>query len=225
MLMYDKEFVFRDHGFDWIPDYINRDLLLNVSFDTESEEVKLYILDSSKQFLYKITRAGITKQYNALAYRAETSKLSRFLRTDFDYDDLRVDAIEGDVYYVYIEGTSQRQYIKFLSSVCARYGIVQTDFIKHVNKINKLNVENIYQCSVRRAISLVKVPLLSRSLKIYSRPFKTGNLYEFDGRTTDFLTKLYRCAKDELRIYTTDLWVASELFSQRTLIITQSKVR
>ena len=58
--MYDVSFIFDECGFGELPAEIDRDRLYNVSYELGSGEIKLYVLDQSERFLYKISRSAIT---------------------------------------------------------------------------------------------------------------------------------------------------------------------
>jgi hypothetical protein len=219
--MYNKDFIFKECGFDWIPEYLNKDNLFNVSYDINTEVIKLYILDESKSFLYKVSREGITKQYEALKYKADPSRLSEFLGSQFDYRKIIIDTVEDDVYYLYLEEAPPADYISFLDAVCRKYGIERIRFIECVNRINKRRTENFYECFQNKAVSGVKVPLLANNCKIYSRPFKLGNSYDLGAKAVQFLTRLYHCDESSLEAHTRYLWVSSELFSERVVLTTQ----
>src|SRR5690606_36406811 len=62
--MYDLRFAFDECGFADTPAHIDRSRLFNVSLDLASGDVKLYVLDASERFLYKLTRDDITRQYS-----------------------------------------------------------------------------------------------------------------------------------------------------------------
>ncbi len=220
-LVHSKQFIFEECGFDWIPDYIDRDRLYNVSFNTCTGEIKLYLLDESGTFLYKVSTEGITKQTGAEDIGAERSRLSEFLDYDFNYHDILLDTVEGDTYYVYIEESSPLQYTKFLAAVCRKYGIEEQDLIQVVNGINATPVTDLRQCSLRKAVSLVKVPFSNRRCKLYSRPFNTGDGYPLNERTVKFLTRVHDCTERELRKFIRHLWVSSELFTDRIVVTTQ----
>jgi hypothetical protein len=219
--MYNAKFIFEECGFDWIPESINRDLLFNVSYDLQSGEIKIYILDESRTFLYKISRDSITKQYDALTSGAKPERLSQFLETEFDYDDLVLDTVEEEVYYLFIEETSPGQYIEFLTALCRKFGITDSAFIQAVNRINKRGVQTLSECCRQRSVSGVKVPFSGPSCKIYSRPFRTGNLYDLNPQAITFLTRVHDCDENALAEHLPYLWVSTECTSSRIVITTQ----
>src|SRR5688572_20047907 len=106
---YDLDFVFRECGFDWVPEDIDRNLLFNVSYDLKTREMKLYVLAPGRDFIYKIGANTITKQYDAVTHGADPARLSEFLGADLDYQDLLLDTVEDDVYYLFVEDSSAAQ--------------------------------------------------------------------------------------------------------------------
>ena len=218
---YNHDFIFGECGFDWLPDYIDRDLLFNVSCDLQSGEVKLYVLARSKDFIYKISRNSISKQYDAEAYGANPARLSEFLGARFDYDDLLLDTVEDDVYYMLIEDSSAPQYVRFLRALCVKFGVTEQRLVTTINKVNKRGIKNLEESCTYKAISLVKVPFLNIDCKIYSRPFLTGNGYELNENATAFLAKVYGCPKQDISAHLQHLWVAAELTSDRIVVSTQ----
>lgn len=218
---YNQEFIFRECGFDWVPEYVDRNLLFNVSYDLQNDEVKLYVLARSRDFMYKISANAIVKQYDALMHGADPSRLSQFLGADFDYQDILLDTVEDGVYYLFVEDSTAAQYRKFFRTLCDKFGVTEGRLLSAVNRINRRHSDNLDECSARKAVSLVKVPLLDAGCKVYSRPFLTGNDYELSSKTITFLTRLYDCEEKSLRAHVRHLWVASELHSDRIVISTQ----
>ena len=219
--MYDAEFIFGECGFDWIPPWIDRELLFNASYDLATGEIKLYFLDAAKTTIFKVSGRTITKQYDAVHFRAPPARLSEYLGTEFDYSDLLLDTVEDDVYYVLVEDTSSPQYRKFFRALCEKFGVSEERLIEVVNKINKRQVKNLRECYGCRALSLVKVPFVDRNCKLYARPFLTGNSYELSRNALEFLTRFHGCSETQLPPRIRYLWVASELLSERVVITTQ----
>ena len=112
-------------------------------------------------------------------------------------------------------------YISFINAVCRKYGIKKSRFIEVVNRINKRQIENIYESFLIKAVSGIKVPFLTNDCKIYSRPFKLGNSYVLGEKAVHFLTRLYNCDERNLEAHIRYLWVSSELFSDRVVLTTQ----
>jgi len=219
--MYDHAFIFEECGFGWIPPSINRDLLFNVSYEARTAEIKLYILDESGTFLHKISRGGITRQYDAGAIGADPSRLWSLLGARFDEHQIVLDTIEGDTCYVYIEEASSSQYLKFLEHICRRYNIPMRSFVGAVNRLNRRPIGNIDDCMRQRAISLVRLPKFGDACKLYSRPFKMGNSFELGPENRRFLKRLYRCEDQHLAGFLTHMWVSTEICTERVLITTQ----
>lgn len=219
--MYDKKFIFEECGFDFVPGYINRDLLFNVSYDIHTGEIKLYILNNEKTYLYKISKDHITKQFDAVQVGAETSRLSEYLETEFDYTDLLLDTVEQDTYYVYVEETSLQEYMKFMSAIRRKFEIVESELTGIINRINKNQIANLREGHRRRSVSLVKVPFMNSRCKLYARPFKTGNQFDLTENALRFLARLYGCQMTAVSQYIKYLWVSSELFEDRIVVTTQ----
>jgi len=219
--MYNRRFIFEECGFNWIPPHINRDLLFNVSYDVTTGEVKLYILNEARNSLFKISRAGIAIQHEATT-PADSAPLADFLPGhSFDQRDVTLDTVEGDTYYVLIEGCQSSTYVKFLDLICLKYGFSKSQLIGRVNQINRRQVGNIFECMQHRAISMVRIPLRTRACKIYARPFRTGNGFDFNARTIDFLTRLYDSAPTADHPHLRDCWTSADMDSERIVITTQ----
>ena len=219
--MYDAAFVFGECGFDWIPQWIDRKLLFNASYDLGSGEIKLYFLDAARTTIFKVSGRTITKQYDAVRSSAPPGRLSEFLGAEFDYSDLLLDTVEGDVYYVLLEGTSRPQYFKFLRALCSKFGASEERLIEVVNRINKRQVTSLQECYDCHAVSGVKVPFAGRNCKLYARPFLTANSYDLPRNAIEFLTRFHGCSEAQLQERIRYLWVASELLSDRVVITTQ----
>lgn len=218
---YDSEFIFGECGFDWIPEWIDRRLLFNVSYDLGTGEIKLYFLDAARSTIFKVSGRTITKQYDAVRFNAPPVRLSEFLGAEFDYSDLLLDTVEDDVYYVLLEDTSAAQYLKFFHALSEKFGASEERLIEVINRINKRQVSNLRECHRRTAVSGVKVPFVGRNCKLYARPFLTGNSYELSPGAREFLTRFHGCSAEELPSRIRYLWVASELLSERVVITTQ----
>lgn len=219
--MYDAGYIFGECGFDWIPPWIDRGLLFNASYDLGSGEIKLYFLDAARSTIFKVSGKRITKQYDAVRFRAPTARLSEFLGVEFDYFDLLLDTVEDDAYYVLVENTSAPQYEEFFQALCTKFGVLESRLIEVVNRINRRQVASLHECRRRKAVSLVKVPFGNRTCKLYARPFLTGNSYDLSRDALMFLTRFHGCSESELQPRIRHLWVASELSSDRIVISTQ----
>jgi hypothetical protein len=219
--MFDETFVFDECGFGWVPDWIRRDLLFNVSFDLADRSVKLYVLHESREFVYKIGDRTIARQYHALAGGADPARLAGFLGADLAEEEVTIDTVEGDTYYVFIEDSPPSSYNKFLNLVCRRYGVSKSRFVEVVNRINARKFPNLYECGLSRAVSMVRVPLGAGGCKIYSRPFKTGNSFELGPEATRFFARLYHCPATSLPDHLTYMWASSELLTDRIVVTAQ----
>jgi hypothetical protein len=219
--MYDAEFIFKECGFDWIPPSIDRNLLFNASYDLGTGEIKLYFLDATKSTILKVSGKTITKQYDAVCFKAPPARLSAFLGAEFNYSDLLLDTVEDDVYYILLEGTSAAQYLKFLRALCQKFDVPEQRLVEVVNRINKRQVKTLHECYGWKTVSGVKVPFSAGNCKLYARPFLTGNSYEFSPAALEFLIRFHACSEAELPQRIRHLWVSSELHSERVVITTQ----
>lgn len=218
---FNAEFIFRECGFDWVPHYIDRDLLFNVSYDLQTGEMKLYVLARSRDFIYKISANAISKQYDAVMHGADPSRLSEFLGTDFDFQDLLLDTVEDDVYYVFVEESSAPQCLRFFRALCEKFGVTEGALVSAITRINRRSIDSLDECCARKAVSLIKVPFTGAGCKVYSRPLLMGNGYDLSAEAVAFLTRLYDCRQEALAVHLRHLWVSSELTSERIVISTQ----
>jgi len=220
--MYNLPFIFDECGFGWLPPEIDRSLLYNVSYEPGSAEIKLYVLDASRTFLHKIDRAGtIVRQHAALDVGADGARLERFLGSALNFDDILIDTVEGDSYYLLLEKSSPSEYIKFLTLFVEACRITREQFVDAVNRINQRPIGNIFECCMQRAVSGARVDLGGGGGKIYSRPFRIGNGFEPDPGTWEFLMRLYGCDRAGLAEPLQHLWVATDLHSHRLVVVTQ----
>jgi hypothetical protein len=220
--MYNLAFIFDECGFGWVPPEIDRSLLYNVSYEPGSGAIKLYVLDESGAFLHKIEPSGtIVRQHAALAVGADGASLERYLGSAFDFDEIQIDTVEGDSYYLLIEKASPSEYIKFLTLFVEASGITRAQFVDAVNRINQRPVGNIFECCKQLAVSGARVDVSGRGNKIYSRPFRVGNGFELDADTIHFFTRLYGCDTAGLSGPLEHAWVATDLASTRVVVGTQ----
>jgi len=220
--MYDLPFIFDECGFGWVPPEIDRTLLYNVSYEPASGEIKLYVLDESRMFLHKIDRSGtIVRQHSVTAVGADEARLERFLGSAFAFNDVLIDTVEGDSYYLLLEKTSPSEYIKFLTLFVEACGITRGQFVDAVNRINRRPVGNVHECCLQRAVSGARVDVTGGGGKIYSRPFRMGNGFDPDAGTWQFLMRLYDCDMAGLAQPLEQLWVATDLRQPRVVVGTQ----
>lgn len=220
---YNLDFVFNECGFDWLGPDINRALLLNVSYCFRDRSLKLYIHDSSREFVYKIDQSRtITRQYrgDSVGAQADPARLSKFLADTFDYDDVLIDAVEGDTFYLLIENSSASQYIKLLDRLCLKYAFPKSRVVDTVNRINSRAVGNIFECFTRRAISMIKIPMGGGEPKFYARPFLTGNGFDLPDDAERFLCRLYDCQPRDLKKLLRYSWISTGVSSDRIVLAT-----
>jgi hypothetical protein len=216
--------IFEECGFDWVPPHINRDLLFNVSYDLADRAIKLYILDQTRKFLYKIDQnRSITKQFNALSQSADPTRLSAFLGGKFNYGDILLDTVEDDVYYVYIEHTTPSEYIKLLNYLSMKFGVSKPRLVEVANRINRRQVDSIFECCLKRSISGIKIPFTSDKLKLYARPYLMGTGYDLPDHAAEFLARLYNCDVAKLEPHLRHMWVSSEVTTDRIVLTTQDE--
>jgi hypothetical protein len=219
--MYNDQFIFEDCGFHWLPDHLDRHRLFNVSFNIHTGDIKLYLLSDDKRSLYKAFDHQIVQQDRVEDQKTMHKRLESFLDCSLNPAEIEVDTVENDTLYIFTEHASSRQFMRFLNAFMEKYCISKPDFLQAVSQINNPIPVSIADCWSQQLISGFKVPFSGQNCKIYSRPFKTGNLYDFNERTLEFLTRLYRCQASELRPYIQHMWVSIELFTGRIMVTTQ----
>ncbi|NRA22251.1 MAG: hypothetical protein HRU05_17395 [Oceanospirillaceae bacterium] len=221
--MYDLDFIYPYAGISLLPKEIDRNQLFNVSFDLDTGEIKLYILDKSERFVYKVSKQGISRQYSGAdpEFGADPERLNAFLNLQFDYRQITIDAVEGDNYYVYMERGEIAQYRRFVQSYCQRFNLSTAQLLSKVSRINNRNFNDLEHCCRARAISMLRIPLDASESKIYAQPFLYGNGFPLNQRTEQFLLKLFSCRDTELQAKLRHVWVVTEITTDRTLLVTQ----
>jgi len=221
--MYDTSFIFDECGFGELPAEIDRDRLFNVSYELGSGDIKLYVLDQSERFLYKIARAAIGRQYagDDPEEGGDFNLLCRHLDRQFDKREIVIDAVEEDVYYVYLDDAGLEQTMLLLNAVAERYTISSETILITVNEISGRQYDTLESAAADRVISLVKIPFDDRHPKLYARPFLRGQGVALDEATRAFLARLYACDDAQLGALCERLWVAKEPGTDRTLVVTQ----
>jgi|GEM_PF-2168173 len=225
--MYDLDFIYsyfyNGAGISKLPDEIDPELLFNVSFDIETSDIKLYILDKSQRFAFKVSSSGVSKQYTGAdpEFGAQPQRLNHFLNAEIDYRQVTIDAVEGDNYYVYMEEAKGAQYQQFINRYCHRYNITIEQLLTKVSRINHRKFQSLEQCCNARAISMLRIPLDGSPSKVYAQPFLYGEGIPINQRSMQFLLQLFACSTVELKAKLKRVWVASDLKSDRTLLVTQ----
>ena len=222
--MYDLEFIFQHTGLTNLPPAIERKRLFNVSFDTDSGDIKLYILDKSERFAYKVSKAGISKQYSAAApeFRACEQRLNNLLGKQFDYRQITIDAVEGSNYYIYFNDTKRREYQRFINSYCSRFNISLELLLNKAGQINHRTFNDLDECFKSKGISMIRVPLDAPKSKLYAQPFLHNRDYPLNQRTVEFMLKLHRCTIEQLPTLLKHSWVVTDMSHDRTLVVTQN---
>src|SRR5690242_1908002 len=210
--MYDLRFIFDECGFGDVPDYIDRTRLFNVSLDLTTGDIKLYVLDASERFAYKITRDGITRQYSGddLEHGGDHRRLERHLKTKLLEREIVIDAVEGETYYVYLDDAGVEQSRLFLAAVCRAHGLTEDAVLHSINAVCGKSFASIADAAAARAVSLVKVPLAAGEVKVYARPFLRGWRFPLDQETIRFLCRLHACGENDLEPQLEHLWVTNE---------------
>ena len=171
--MYNLDFIYPYSGITSLPPEIDRAKLFNVSFDIDTGDCKLYILDSSERFAYKVSKTAISRQYSGAdpEFGADPRRLNAFLGEAFDYRQITIDAVEGETYYVYMEQGTGPQYQRFVNSYCQRFNISTAQLLSKVSRINNHHFSDLEQCCRARAISMLRIPLDGSESKVYAQPF------------------------------------------------------
>jgi len=221
--MYDLRFIFDECGFGDVPNYIDRSRLFNVSFDLTSGYVKLYVLDASERFAYKITRDGITRQYSGddPEHGGDHARLERHLDCKLVEREIVIDAVEDETYYVYLDDAGVEQSLLFLTALCRVHGLTEDAVLQSINAVSGRSFASIAAALAEHAVSLVKVPLARGGVKVYARPFLRGWRFPLDQKATQFLCRLLACAKGELEPRLEHLWVTQEVGLDAIAIVTQ----
>lgn len=225
--MYNLDFIYDHSGLSDLPAEIDRGRLFNVSFDISSGDIKLYILDRSERFAYKVSQAAITRQYSGddAEFGGSEARLNRFLGAEFDYRQIVIDAVEGDSYYVDLQGARGREFLRFVRSYCQRFNISEQQLVAKAGLINHRRYDDLEHCYRERAIAMLRIPLAGGDSKVYALPFLQGgsgdSTLQLNARTLDFLSKLYDCSPEQLPPRLQHLWLVTEINGDRTLVVTQ----
>lgn len=221
--MYDLDFIYEYAGFSSLPADIDRQRLFNVSFDVTSGAVKLYILDASERFAHKLSSDSSSKQYagDDPEFGADPRRLNDFLGEHFEPWQLTIDAVEGDAYYIYTGDCQEADFMRFFNCLIRRFGIAEQRLLGKISAINNQRFNSLRKCYQQGAVMLVRVPLNGGECKLYAQPFLHGRQYTFNQQTLDFLLRLYACSEAELPTRLQHLWVATEMFTDRTLVVAQ----
>lgn len=222
--MYDTSLIFDEFGFTDLPAEIERERLFNVSLDLHTGDIKLYVLDRSERFLYKISREGISRQYSGddPEYGADPERLNDFLGSDFNPYEIVIDAVEDDTYYVYLDDARMPQLRLFYAAVCRAYGVSEMQLMRSINAVAGRPYSDIDSVIAHKAISLVKIPFSGQDVKVYARPFLHGPGLELDPGVASLLARLCMCDEAALSDELKHAWVATEIKSDRMLIVTQN---
>jgi len=221
--MYNLNYIYAYADITSLPAGIDRTKLFNVSFDIDTGESKLYILDSSERFAYKVSKRGISRQYSGADPEcgADPRRLNTFLGEQFDYRQITIDAVEGDTYYVYMEEGTGPEYHRFINSYCQRFNISTAQLLSKVSRVNNRKFSDLEQCRRARAISMLRIPLDTSESKVYAQPFLYGDGFPLNKRTHAFLLKLFACETAALQSKLKHVWVVTEMTTDRTLLVTQ----
>lgn len=221
--MYDLRFVFDECGFADTPAHIDRSRLFNVSLDLENGELKLYVLDASERFLYKLSRHAITRQYSGddPEHGGDHARLERHLACELSEREIVIDAVEGDTYYVYLDDAGLTQSRQFMHALCRAHAVDERAVVASLEAVCGRTFATLDAALAEHAVSLVKVPLAAGKVKVYSRPFLRGWPFVLDERATQFLCRLFSCAEAALEPRIEHLWIAQEVGSDALTIVTQ----
>lgn len=221
--MYDLSFIFDECGFVDVPEYVERERLFNVSFDTATGDIKLYVLDRNEQCVHKLSRKGTTRQYagDAPEFDRMPDQISRFLGKKINFEEIIIDAVEDDVCYLYLDDASLYQKMLLVDSLCDKYSVAPVRFLETINAINNVRFDSIENAMGGNALSLIKVPLMGLNPKLYGRPFLFNYPFVLNDKTSQFLVRLYGCRTDQLMSKIEHMWVARELLSSRSIVVTQ----
>lgn len=221
--MYDVSFIFDECGFGELPAEIDRNRLFNVSYELGSGDIKLYVLDQSERFLYKIAHAAIGRQYagDDPEKGGDFNRLCQYLDRRFDRREIVIDAVEEGVYYVYLDDAGVEQTMLLLNGLAERYLVSPETILATANEISGQHYDDLESAAADRVISLVKIPFDDRHPKLYARPFLRGHGVALDAATRAFLARLYACDDAQLDALLGRLWVAKELGTDRMLVVTQ----
>jgi hypothetical protein len=222
-IMYDVSFIFDKCGFGKLPAEIDRNRLFNVSYELGSGDIKLYVLDKSERFLYKISRTAIGRQYvgDDPEDGGDFNRLCRYLDRHFDPRQIVIDAVEEGVYYVYLDDAGVDQTMLLLNAMAERYLVSPESILATVNQISGQSYDELESAATDRVISLVKIPFDKGHPKLYARPFLRGPGVALDATTRAFLAGLYACEDAQLDALLGRLWVAKELGTDRMLVVAQ----
>ncbi|MDY0016659.1 MAG: hypothetical protein AB7V07_02175 [Candidatus Delongbacteria bacterium] len=219
---YNLDYVREIFGRD-IPKYINLDFLFNIALCLGNDEIKLYIISEEKYFLYKCSQDGnIVKQYDASKIKVDEKKLEEFLNYSPNFEDIIIDTVEENVFYVYCEESSYEQIIRLIERLLKIYKVDLEHFFKTVTYLNETEINCFSDLFDRRAVSMIKISLNNKNLKIYSRPFRNGNNFIIPDAAKNILKKLYSCDGDEFLSKIENLWVSYDFNNNRTTISTQN---
>lgn len=221
--MYDLDFIFEECDVGALPESIDRERLFNVSRDVATGEIKLYVLDPSERFLYKVSRGEVTRQWagDDREHGGDHRALERHLGCELSEREIVIDAVEDDTYYLYLDDAGAEQSLRLMNALCRTYGLNQRTLSEAIDEIAGRAFGSLENAMRAHAVSLVKVPFSNRDAKIYSRPFLHGAGFDLDPATRRFLSRLFAAEGPELDAKLKHLWIAKALQSGRISVVTQ----
>jgi hypothetical protein len=222
--MYNIKFIRDSLGFDWVPIEFDLENIFNIAYNPTTEDVKLYILDKDQQILYKVDQnRSIKKQYRGSWISDDLiTQFSNYLGINIIDSSLIIDTFEKQTIYFQVDKMVWTHYYNFFLKIMILLNIREQDLVIMINRINGKKINSIYQSFINRSISMIRVPLNSKDIKIYSRPFMYGNQFDFQPKTTNFFSNSFS-SLENFEKYRSFTWIGSDLGSDRIMISSQKK--
>ncbi len=146
----------------------------NITINLANGEEKYYYYNTSFDCLEKHSSRGIERQFALSRVPVDLFRLQQFLGFDINLDDVFVDTYDfrSDTYWLMTEDTDPENLVKLYQVLLDKFALSLETFLHWAGYLNELKINSLQECATKKCIACIRVPLQSKKLKIYARPFR-----------------------------------------------------
>lgn len=195
----------------------------NLTINLQNFEEKCYDYNSSYDYLIKQTATGSETQFALSRIPFDLSELQAFLGEDISLDDVFVDTYDFQTatFWLMTEDSEVDQLVCLYQCLIDKYEISEEDFLYWAGYLNNINLTSLHECAEKKCIACIRVPLQSKRLKIYARPFRYHS-FSLDEEVIKRVKEVLNCDEKSFKKQLNAGGVSYDFSDGRIVLFTQN---
>lgn len=197
--------------------------MFTITINLKTKELKSYDFNSSYDYLTKSSKRSRERQFSLGGITSNLYELQKFVGWDVQLDDIPVDAVhfDSDTYWLIPGYGSDENVLNLLHIVLEKFDLTEKELLYWAEKLNNTELSSLEEAVEKGCISGIRIPLKSKRLKIYARPFRNHS-FDLDNSIRQQFLDTLECSDKELDKYLVAGGTSYDFSDGRFLVYTQN---